>query len=674
MKYHNKISQACSLLLISFSYPYSALAQADNRQPVAEAEIIVSGTRSEHSSLNIPASITVIDSEEIAISGANTLADMLRGYGGIQVNDRFGDGGTAIVDMRGFGESAASNTLVLVDGRRLNNTDISAPDLSSVSLKDVERIEIIQGSAGALFGDQAVGGVINIITRDPDSFGADFKLSGGSYGRSNLRAGVSDKLAGGFTYRVSAEALTSDNYRDHNKVDYSNMFARSGFAYGSGRVFIEWQSIRDDVEQPGALTTPDVAQDRRQSLPDFENDFNNTETDLARFGIQQDMGRHWLFAMEYADEESNTEFILNFNGCAAFMSCTTEPDDEVRRQKTLTPRFIGRYDTGSGELLITLGADAIDSEYEISSDTVNRNNDQEIESVYLQAVVPVSRRFSYTVAGRQAKVENSLIDSGGIFSPGMYPLGANIDDDVTVGSFGMTIKPSITWRIFARLDQNFRFAKLDEQVFTEAGTVGLKTQTGDSIELGTEWRSESGHRARLIAYQLDLENEIGYDPTADGPWGPGTGANVNFDSTERRGLIMGGTIQVVDSFALTGSFTATDAEFTSGIYAGNTVSGVAGRMASLAAEFRFGNDWQGHLQLQRIGEQHLNGDNDNLLPKKAAYNVVNLNLRYAPGAWALNARINNLLDEEYSEADNAFGAVSPAPERNFWLGAEYRFE
>lgn len=674
MKSPKSGSQAFSLLLLFVLFSNNSIAQEQVNQSITEADIVVSGTRSEHSSINIPASITVISAEDIAISGASTVGDALRGYGGIQVSDLYGDGTSAVVDMRGFGESAASNTLVLVDGRRLNNTDIDIPDLSSVSLKDIERIEIIQGSAGALFGDQAVGGVINIITREPESFSADVKLSGGSYNRSNLRVSVGDRLDAGFSYRVSAETLSTDNYRDHNKVDYNNIFARVGFTYDSGKVFVELQTIEEEAEQPGALTATDVEQDRTQSLVDFKNDFNDTSTDMVRFGLQQDIGQHWLFAMEYTDQQADTDFILNFNGCAAFMSCVTEPDQESREQQTLTPRFIGRYDTGAGDLVITAGADAIDSMYEIISDTVNRSNDQEIESVYVQAVMPASQKFSYTIAGRHAKVENRLIDSGGVFGSGMYPDGVDIEDDVTVGSFGFTVKPSSAWRIFARLDQNFRFAKLDEQVFTEAGSIGLQTQTGDSVELGAEWRSESDHRLKFVAYQLDLEDEIGFDPTADGPWGPGTGANVNFESTERSGLILEGRFQIIDALALAGSWTEVDAEFSSGVYEGNTVSGVSERIASLSVEVQFSDSWQGYLQMQHYGEQFLAGDNANLLPEKEAFNVANLNLRYAPGSWAFNVRVNNLLDEEYSESENAYGAISPSPERNFWISAEYGFE
>jgi len=127
--------------------------------------VVVSATRSEQATVPTPASISVISAQEIEQSGARNVAELLRGRAGIQVSDLFGDGsGGAVFDLRGFGATAGSNTLIMVDGRRLNNgADIAAPDVTTIALKNIERIEIIQGSAGILFGNQAVGGVINII-------------------------------------------------------------------------------------------------------------------------------------------------------------------------------------------------------------------------------------------------------------------------------------------------------------------------------------------------------------------------------------------------------------------------------------------------------------------------------------------------------------------------------
>src|SRR5690606_33663339 len=167
--------------------------------------------------------------------------------------------------------------LVLIDGRRLNNTDLAGPDLSAISLADVERIEIIQGSAGALYGDQAVSGVINIITRRPEKFGGRVALLGGSYNRSGIRGSLHDRFTHGLSYRFSVERIDSDNYRRHNELEFGSVLARIDYDYSGGNVFIEQQSIREKLQTPGALLEAEAEIDRRQSLEEFVNDYDNTD-------------------------------------------------------------------------------------------------------------------------------------------------------------------------------------------------------------------------------------------------------------------------------------------------------------------------------------------------------------------------------------------------------------
>jgi len=96
--------------------------------------------------------ITVIDEKMIAQSGANNLAELLRGQAGVHISDLFGDGSQATVDLRGFGPSASSNTLILIDGRRLNNSaDQAAPDLSIIDLGDIHPGEIFFQVPGVMY-------------------------------------------------------------------------------------------------------------------------------------------------------------------------------------------------------------------------------------------------------------------------------------------------------------------------------------------------------------------------------------------------------------------------------------------------------------------------------------------------------------------------------------------
>ncbi|MGH8119353.1 MAG: TonB-dependent receptor, partial [Gammaproteobacteria bacterium] len=244
--------------------------------------LVVTATRSPQEETAIPASVVVITADEIRESGAVSIAALLRNRGGIQISDLYGDGSRATISMRGFGGNAQANTLILVDGRRLNNVDLGSPDLNSVSLKDVERIEILRGSAGVLYGDQAVGGVINIITRRPDKLHVGLNADAGSYRRMALAVELSNRHANGVGYRFSAEKRHSNNYRENNEQDYRNIFGLINYEYATGQAFFEYQRVQEDLETPGALFSDQIIADRRQAFnPD---DFIKTDTDNHRLG------------------------------------------------------------------------------------------------------------------------------------------------------------------------------------------------------------------------------------------------------------------------------------------------------------------------------------------------------------------------------------------------------
>ena len=139
----------------------------ENEDDVTLETVVVTGTRTHQSIERVPANVTVIDEEGIRNSNAKTVVDLLRYEEGIVVRDVLGTGKTAQVDLRGFGETGPYNTLVLVDGRRVNEIDLSGVDWTQIPLEQIERIEIVRGTGTVLYGDNAVGGVINIITKIP---------------------------------------------------------------------------------------------------------------------------------------------------------------------------------------------------------------------------------------------------------------------------------------------------------------------------------------------------------------------------------------------------------------------------------------------------------------------------------------------------------------------------
>lgn len=138
---------------------------AGEDESVDAGEVVISATLTEEQKLDVTDSVTVITSDEISKSGETTLAGLLDSVPSVYVNDNGGTGMSKSVSIRG---SKSTQVLVLINGRRVSGSQ-SVFDLSLISLNQIERIEIIRGGLSSIHGADAVGGVINIITKkNPD--------------------------------------------------------------------------------------------------------------------------------------------------------------------------------------------------------------------------------------------------------------------------------------------------------------------------------------------------------------------------------------------------------------------------------------------------------------------------------------------------------------------------
>ena len=168
-------------------------------------------------------STTVITAEEIARDPAATLQDILARQPGIQVRHLYGgaaSGARDSTDMRGFGAAGSSNTLVLLNGRRLNDIDLAGVDFAAIPRDSIERIEVIRGnSAAVLYGDGAAGGAINIVTKTAGPAEPTVRLNGGlgSYGyqEGSLSAGAT---LGDTVLNATGALVEADNYRRNNEL------------------------------------------------------------------------------------------------------------------------------------------------------------------------------------------------------------------------------------------------------------------------------------------------------------------------------------------------------------------------------------------------------------------------------------------------------------------------
>ena len=170
-----KVALACAGIFATI-----ATAQAQTNSEFNP--VVVSASRFAQETFEVPAQIQVITQEDIRKSSGTNIPEILSLMGNLNVRGtNMGQVGIgAVVDMRGFGSSAQSNTLILIDGQRLSPIDTSSIHWESVALDSIERIEIIHGSGSVQFGDGAVGGVVNLITKKVDQNNYSFSL--GSFG------------------------------------------------------------------------------------------------------------------------------------------------------------------------------------------------------------------------------------------------------------------------------------------------------------------------------------------------------------------------------------------------------------------------------------------------------------------------------------------------------------
>ena len=257
----------CSALVALAGLTASAALAQSNSQTLPTVDVWASRTDNGITG----ASTSIITAQDFARSPGATLQDLLSREAGVQTFSTSGvkNGAGTTVDLRGFGATAVSNTLVLLNGRRLTDIDLSGIDFSTIPRDSIERIEITRGNSGAvLYGDGAVGGVINIISKT----GADRPPSArveagfGSFNQREVNAGASASK-GPFAVALSSNAVNSDGYRVNDFVKQRNAIGDVRYTGSDGKAWLNIASDDQKLGLPGArlvtLASSEMDSDRR---------------------------------------------------------------------------------------------------------------------------------------------------------------------------------------------------------------------------------------------------------------------------------------------------------------------------------------------------------------------------------------------------------------------------
>ncbi len=221
-----RVIAACAVWMSAFMIGGISSAFAD----VEMKEVVVTATKTERKPQDVTQSVTVINSDAIQKSGATNVAEVLSTTAGAMVTDQGPLGSLQAITLRG---SSYQQVLILLDGKRLNSASAGGYDLSElpVPLDAIERIEIVRGPASALYGADAVGGVVNIITKKPakpvatlsgalgeHGYNSNSVYLGGTDGKAYYALSYSREHSSGYLIKTDAGDFTRNNAADQDTV------------------------------------------------------------------------------------------------------------------------------------------------------------------------------------------------------------------------------------------------------------------------------------------------------------------------------------------------------------------------------------------------------------------------------------------------------------------------
>ncbi len=187
--------------------------------------VVITGTRIPTEFSNSSRNINVISQEDIQEQNAPSIVDLLQNITDLEFKTRGPLGVQSDVSIRG---SSGEQTLILIDGMKISDPQTAHHSMNiPVNLEDIKQIEILKGNASKIYGPNALGGVINIITKNAEKANASVSLAGGEYGYRNTGFSYSQPI-NNFTNRLSFSEKASDGYMDNTDFLVRNIFYKAG--------------------------------------------------------------------------------------------------------------------------------------------------------------------------------------------------------------------------------------------------------------------------------------------------------------------------------------------------------------------------------------------------------------------------------------------------------------
>ncbi|MCC2673633.1 MAG: TonB-dependent receptor [Ramlibacter sp.] len=567
----------------------SALAQP------SLTEVVVSASRTEQRVQDALPSTTLITRQQIEQAQASDLPALLRSVAGLDIAQTGGAGTVSSTFLRG---AESRHTLVLVDGVAVNNLHFGTPALEHLPLADVERIEIVRGNVSSLYGSNAVGGVIQIFTRQPGATPqARFSAQGGTGGFAQASASGSVKLPSGTGFRATVETLRDEGFN----------------------------TTRQD-QRPGTNPDRDGYRRRSQSL-----------------ALTQDLGADQSLGFSLRDARGTTEYDNQFGPA-------TQPDASRFHESGVT--VSGKFRLGDVRLnaLASRSDDKLDTDITAFPFFVHSRSD----TVQLDAEWQLRPGHRFTAGlehGRQRLRSDTVydrstrtLDSGRVgyaLDTASHQLQLNLRQDrysdfgsasTWLAAYGYRLTDA--WRVSASASTGFTAPTFNDLYYPFGlGNPDLRPERVKSAELGVQYTADA-HELRATLFENRFTDLIASDAFF---------RRLNIGHARTRGVELAYRGRVAGNDVHAGLTRQDPRDL-------DTDTRLLRRASTLAqvSLSRAVAAWQLGGNLRYSGARDDSGVPSNVRVRVGSFTLLDLTAAYrATPEWSFFARVENLFDRDY---------------------------
>lgn len=597
----------------------SLLATAAVAEPIIIPEVNLNPKRLKPRATDEKPETTRIDREKIANSPTVDLSELLKQEQSVaRITNNSGNYSQMAVSIRGFGDNAVANSLIMVDGFPLTNPSLLAPNFNSIILPDIERIDITQGSDGVLWGDQSVGGTVNIVTRYPKKLTLNANLGLGSFNNQIYSIFAADQFNNGVFLKAFGYTNKTNNYREHNYQTNENLSTMLGYHYATGSLFLNLQKYENSIQFPGGLSKEQYEEDPRLAT-NFKNNIH-FKTPLVQIFNKQIINDKWTLETRLAHQKTLGD---------GYMYSAFNREDSMNTYGTRLTGLLGKMN-------LLAGYEGQTSFYDFSNLKVEENSKANQNDLFARAKIPI-KQWEMIFGARAAMQKNH-------FSPAQNIQFQSLNKTL-VTEEGITFNPSEDWQFLLRRSGNFRFPKANEETWLPQGVDSLELQTGISYEFSAQRKTKS-QKSQINIYQLELNNEIAFNPTQT-PTEP-FGSYSNFPKTLRRGITFSEDYIVNPKLMLNSQINYVHAYFAQGEFSGKSIPAVPKWNGNIGLGYELIPHWKIKYSALYTGQTYASQDDNNSGEKVASYWLNTIAFQYLKKSVNMSLDAVNIFNQKYS--------------------------